>query len=77
MATQKQKRERLIQKRQDELAATIASGLRAQEKDRQQRALRAQAIEDRKAREDKKRKNLDALKSVSESQVAVPAAHIS
>lgn len=47
MATQKQKRARLEQKRRDELAATIQSGLRAQEKDREQRALRAQAVKEK------------------------------
>lgn len=47
MATQKQKRARLLKKREDELAQTIASGLLAQEKDRKQRALRAQAIRER------------------------------
>jgi len=70
MATQKQKRARLELKRRDELAETIQSGLRAQEQDRKQRALRAQAIRAQaKAESDR----LEAILEAKKPGKATPA----
>ena len=51
MATKKQIRDRMAQKRAAELAQTKADNLKALEKDRKQRAARAEAI---KAKEQQK-----------------------
>ena len=67
MATKKDKRLAMEQKRIREAEETRRSGLKAQERDRQQRAARAKAAAEKKALEEKKRQNLDALKAVAEA----------
>lgn len=63
MATKKQKRQLMEQKRLRELEETRISGLKAQEKDRQQRAARSKALAEKAAAEAKRQnKALAALK---------------